>query len=82
MMNDRNKPHDLRQKPKPCRSCGKEIVFLSTNSGKKIPVNWESLHDDEKKFVTEAGPVEFDRTRHKTHFADCPAAKEFRKVKK
>lgn len=81
MMPDRNNiPRDQRQHPKPCK-CGKLFVYLVTIHGKKIPVNWDSLTGDEQRFLSEAGSVEFDRTRHKTHFIDCPNAKEFRKSK-
>lgn len=69
----------MTQSPKPCKSCGKPIVFLLTKAGKTIPINWDSLNDTEKNFLRTAGPVEFDPARHFTHFRDCPAAKDFRK---
>lgn len=62
-----------------CKSCGKEIYFLKTLSGKSIPVNGDSLHKNELEAVKNKIEVSFDRTRHVTHFRDCPSAKEFRK---
>lgn len=55
-----------------CKSCGKEIVFLRTSTGKAIPVNKET---------TDAADEYYDKERHISHFADCPAAKDFRRKK-
>lgn len=30
-----------------CRSCGKRIVFLKTESGKNIPINYETLSNED-----------------------------------
>jgi hypothetical protein len=53
-----------------CKSCGKEITFLRTDSGKAIPVDKETVD-----------PIDeyFDRDRHVTHFRTCPEAGTFRK---
>ena len=55
-----------------CRACQKEIVFLLTKTGKKMPVDAETVTQDDHQF---------DHTRHVSHFATCPAAKQFRKEK-
>lgn len=56
-----------------CKACGKEIVFLKTEAGKVIPINAETADKDD---------YAFDKSRHISHFSDCPAAKTFRKEKK
>ena len=53
-----------------CRACGRPIVFLPTAGGRSIPVNVETVLPGETVFV--AG-------KHISHFADCPAAEQFRK---
>lgn len=74
-----NKYQTKPQQPKPCKSCGKLIVFLETKSNKKIPINWDSLDAEEQRFLTEAGSVDYEHGRHISHFADCPEAKNFRR---
>ena len=56
-----------------CKACGKEITFLRTDKGKAIPVNKET---------TDVADEYFDRDRHVSHFADCPEANRFRKVRR
>jgi len=56
-----------------CRSCNARIVFLKTASGKNMPVDADTV---------EATDTEFDSTRHKSHFAECPAANQHRKPRK
>ena len=53
-----------------CKACGALMVFLSTRSGKKMPVDASSI---------EAHELMFDHTKHKSHFATCPEAEQFRK---
>lgn len=55
-----------------CKSCGKEIVFLRTDTGKAIPVDKETA---------DAADEYFDRDRHVTHFRTCPEASKFRRGK-
>lgn len=43
-----------------CGKCNATIFFVTTTTGKQMPVNKETLE---------------------SHFADCPAAKQFRKAK-
>lgn len=60
-------------KVKQCKACGKEIVFLKTNTARAMPVIATTVRIDD---------ILFDRTRHASHFADCPKANEFRKGKR
>ncbi len=55
-----------------CRRCGAEIVFLLTKKGKSMPVVASSVSE---------GDELYDHAKHKSHFADCPAADLFRKKK-
>ena len=61
-----------------CKACGKEIWFLKTRNGKYIPVNGESLSLTEKNDLVNDLQRLFDPEKHVSHFADCPAAKQFR----
>lgn len=74
-----NKPMSRTQKPQACKSCGRLIVFLITQTGKRIPINWDSLDRNEQNFITQAGEVDYEHKRHISHFADCPEAKHFRR---
>lgn len=56
-----------------CRSCGAEIKWLETESGKKIPVDAETVVDE--------GATIFDPDQMKSHFATCPDAGKWRKPK-
>lgn len=62
--------------------CGKEIYFLTTTSGSKMPVNKESMTPMEVKCCELNSPVPFDPNRHISHYSDCPLAVKFRKVYK
>jgi len=57
-------------KQETCRSCHAEIVFLTTRTGKTIPVNAETVGPEDR---------EFDPVRHTSHFATCPQAPQWRK---
>lgn len=65
-----------------CRSCGDEIFFCKTSQGKPIPVNSESLSDEEKMKIKNGEEVEFVYGTHIAHFATCKDAEKFRKPKK
>ena len=56
-----------------CRSCGEEIVWLDTDSGKKIPVDADTVFDKEATV--------FDPEQMISHFATCPDADKWRKPK-
>jgi hypothetical protein len=69
-----------------CKACGKEIYFLKTSKGNMMPVNAESISQDDRDFINSnlyrEGDVLFDPKKgHISHFADCPEAKKFRKKK-
>ena len=55
-----------------CRDCGKEIVFLTTERLKKVPVNTETVSEGETRYI---------HGKHISHFSDCPGANKFRKPK-
>lgn len=86
-----------REKPNvcQCRSCGAEIVFVTMQSGAKMPCDAELIHavkDDTAKtsFVLPGGIVkrgregrhpngEADFVGYRSHFETCPQADRFRK---
>lgn len=59
-----------------CRSCGADIVFLRTETGKRMPVN--VLPTAQPFRGPNAGELYYKRNAHQSHFATCPAASEFR----
>lgn len=64
-----------------CTSCGKEIYFLITESGRFIPVNAESLTSAELRDCQEGLKRQFAPFRHITHFSDCPDSAKYRNAK-
>lgn len=65
-----------------CRSCNAPILWMTTAAGKSIPVEPSSISPEEAEMLAElprGGKLMFDSTRHKSHFARCPKAKEHRK---
>ena len=54
-----------------CRSCGEEIVWLKTDSGKNIPVDADTVADKDAEI--------FDSKQMTSHFATCPDANKWRK---
>lgn len=55
-----------------CTSCGARMIFLTTKTGRLIPVDADTVA---------AQDTEFDKDRHKTHFATCPNSDKHRKPK-
>jgi hypothetical protein len=53
-----------------CRSCGEDIVFLLTASGKKMPVDAATV---------EPGDVYYEAGKHVSHFSSCDQPEKFRK---
>ena len=53
-----------------CRSCGAEIKFLRTASGKSMPVDAETV---------EPGDTDYEHGRHLSHFSTCPDQNKWRK---
>jgi hypothetical protein len=62
-------PEPVKTPPNTCRACGKEIVFLTTRTGSKMPTDAETV---------EPGDELFDPKRHTAHWATCPEADQFR----
>jgi hypothetical protein len=54
-----------------CRSCGAEIVWLTTSGGKRLPVNAETASPGDTEFEPRSG--------HIAHVADCPQADLWKK---
>lgn len=85
----------MKAKMNTCRACGALIVFVPTPKGKMMPCNAKLINywptpGGKEKVVTPEGEVvsaEFSgagdpKVGYITHFATCPKAKKFRKVKK
>ncbi len=75
-----------------CKSCGAEIKWILTFSGKAMPVDPEPIHfyagEGKEVFVTDSGAVvhgtraegqEHTMTGYTSHFATCPYADQHRK---
>jgi hypothetical protein len=78
-----------------CRSCGAEVIWTSTRGGKTMPVDaephpdgtvaltYDPLHDG--IVVAEVlGPLEAmasDDPLHRSHFATCPHADDWRRTR-
>ncbi len=62
--------------------CGKVMRFVKTKNNQTMPVNEDSLHPDELSALDNGMDVDYDPTRHVSHFIDCPEAKKFRRRKK
>ena len=62
----------------PCKSCGQELLWVKSSSGKNIPLNAEPI----KKVWTENKKTQtwyFSDEAYVSHFATCPNADQFRK---
>lgn len=53
-----------------CLTCGADIVFLRTASGKTMPVNADSA---------EPGDTDYEHGRHVSHFSTCTRPEKFRR---
>ena len=53
-----------------CHGCNAKIVFMSTETGRLIPVDWKPELENVE---------EFDKDKMTTHFATCSYAGQFRK---
>jgi len=60
-----------------CKSCGAEVIWATTEDGKKIPLDAKG----EKRFIASEKQkgVVIMRTTFITHFATCPNADKHRK---
>lgn len=61
-----------------CKSCGAHILWVTTSSGKKMPLDFEP----ERRFVIDAGEGMRAtlRNTYVSHFATCPHASQHRGV--
>lgn len=57
--------------PTECTGCGAAVVWLRTRNDSKQIVDIETWH----------GEITYDHTKHRSHWATCPRADEFRKRK-
>lgn len=55
-----------------CRSCGALVLWMKTEKGKNMPVDYDA---------DIASETEFDHTRMESHFSTCPNADSHRKGK-
>ena len=62
-----------------CRSCDAPIVWMVTKRNKNIPVDLDSVtNDDDLAEAESGGKVLFEYGQHVCHFETCPNAKEHR----
>lgn len=40
-----------------CRTCGIPFAFLITKNGKQIPIEWDSMEEDEKQSILFGIPI-------------------------
>lgn len=62
-------------------TCKSEIIFLKSNkSGKFVPVDLESLTDEDSELVDRGEEVEYDASKgHISHFTTCTKPRRFSK---
>lgn len=60
-----------------CRSCGAPIVWVVTESGKRMPLDAKP----EKRFVVDVDGKAYVRDTYVSHFAHCPNAAQHRRPK-
>lgn len=53
-----------------CKSCRARIIFLKTSTGKTMPTDADTVEPSDQLF---------DANKHKSHFATCKKASDFRK---
>lgn len=59
-----------------CKTCGTEIMFLKTKSGKQMPVN--VMPTSPKLRGPNSGETAFVFGEHQSHFATCSQADDWR----
>lgn len=67
-INDSTERHERRIVR--CRSCNAMIIFLETANGKRMPVNADTVEEDD---------TEYDSERYESHFATCNKPEQWRK---
>ena len=67
-----------------CRSCDDAIVWMETKTGRRMPVNADSVDEADLEWLPaspgrfKATPL-FDPDQHESHFATCPEADTHRR---
>lgn len=64
-------------RPTSCRTCHAAIVWMTTTTGKNIPVDAGSV--DEAGLSFDGGKPVFDPCAHVAHFVTCPDADQHRR---
>jgi hypothetical protein len=63
-----------------CQSCGAVITFAELLSGKTMPFNGRAVGSATPSLLTGPRALEdIDTTRHPSHFATCPNARQHRR---
>lgn len=63
-----------------CSSCDEEIIWMWTVNDKRIPVDADSVEEDETEYAPgHHGEPLFDPELHVTHFRTCPDANQHRR---
>jgi hypothetical protein len=66
---------------KTCReaSCGVEFVWLDSvkSPGKFVPVDVDTLSEEDVELLERGEPVAYDERRHVSHFRTCTEANTF-----
>jgi hypothetical protein len=62
---------------RPCRLCGKPILWVKTAAGKRMPL---SLASEARRYVVDEKTGEATSTKtYLSHWADCPNAEQARR---
>ena len=60
----------------PCKWCEQDIAFLITKKGKKMPVDADSLSEDDIAALGQGDQVDFRWGEHNSHFGSCEEYKK------
>lgn len=67
---DTTEAHERRITRCKTQGCNARIIFLETSSGKRMPVDADTVEPDDELF---------DPSKHTSHFANCVGAESHRK---
>lgn len=70
LADDGEKTERHERRIKHCRSCNARIIFLPTAAGRSMPVDADTVEEDDE---------DFDPSRHTSHFVTCPNADKHRR---
>jgi len=62
-----------------CRDCPTEIAWTKTRAGKNMPVDADSLTEEDVETIRAGEELPYRHGEHVSHFETCPAAAKFRK---